>query len=40
MLSVVFVLLVTLANLRACRESGTVFAIPTYGFVVSIVSWS
>jgi len=27
---------VTLANLRGARESGTMFAIPTYGFVLSI----
>ena len=31
-----FVILVTLANLRGVRESGTLFAIPTYGFVASI----
>ena len=31
-----FVLLVTLANLRGVREAGTLFAIPTYGFVVMI----
>ena len=31
-------LLVTFANLRGARESGTVFAIPTYGFVVSILA--
>lgn len=31
-----FVLFVTLANLRGVKESGTFFAIPTYGFVVSI----
>jgi amino acid transporter len=37
LLSVFFVLLVTFANLRGARESGTVFAIPTYGFVVSIL---
>ena len=37
LLSVLFVLLVTFANLRGARESGTVFAIPTYGFVISIL---
>ena len=37
LLSILFVLLVTFANLRGARESGTVFAIPTYGFVVSIL---
>jgi amino acid transporter len=32
-----FVLFVTVINLRGVRESGTLFAIPTYGFVVSIL---
>lgn len=36
-LSIAFVWLVTLANLRGARESGTLFAIPTYGFVASIL---
>ncbi len=31
-----FVLLVMLANLRGVKESGTLFAIPTYGFILSI----
>jgi amino acid transporter len=31
-----FILLITLANLRGVRESGTLFAIPTYGFIASI----
>jgi amino acid transporter len=31
-----FVLFVTLINLRGVKESGTFFAIPTYGFVISI----
>jgi len=35
-LSLGFIVLITLANLRGVRESGTLFAIPTYGFVVSI----
>jgi len=35
-LSVGFVVLITVANLRGVRESGTVFAIPTYGFIASI----
>ena len=35
-LSVVFVVFITLANLRGVRESGTLFAIPTYSFVLSI----
>ena len=37
LLSIMFVALVTIANLRGARESGTLFAIPTYGFVVSIL---
>ena len=32
----VFVLFVALANLRGIKESGTFFAIPTYGFILSI----
>ncbi|MGH2595689.1 MAG: APC family permease [Actinomycetota bacterium] len=36
-LSLMFVLLITLANLRGVRESGTLFAVPTYAFIVSIV---
>jgi amino acid transporter len=36
-LSIFFVVLVTFANLRGARESGTLFAIPTYGFVISIM---
>jgi amino acid transporter len=35
-LSIGFVVLITLANLRGVRESGTLFAIPTYGFIASI----
>src|SRR3954468_16497268 len=35
-LSLMFVVLITLANLRGTKESGTLFAIPTYGFVASI----
>ena len=37
LLSIGFVWLVTIANLRGARESGTVFAIPTYGFVGAIM---
>src|SRR5213594_1096818 len=37
LLSIVFVGFVTFANLRGARESGTLFAIPTYGFVISIL---
>ncbi len=32
-----FILLVMLANLRGVKESGTLFAIPTYGFILSIL---
>jgi amino acid transporter len=35
-LSVGFVVVLALMNLRGVRESGTVFAIPTYGFVASV----
>jgi amino acid transporter len=35
-ISIGFVAFVTLANLRGAKESGTIFAIPTYGFVLSI----
>jgi amino acid transporter len=31
-----FIVFVTLMNLRGTKESGTLFAIPTYGFVLSI----
>ncbi len=37
LLAVAFVGLITLANLRGVKESGTVFAVPTYGFILSIV---
>src|SRR5712691_6903568 len=35
-LSVGSVVLITLANLRGVRESGTLFAVPTYAFIFSI----
>jgi amino acid transporter len=35
-LAVGFVVLITLTNLRGVRESGTLFAVPTYAFIVSI----
>ena len=35
-LSLVCVLLIALANLRGVKEAGLLFALPTYGFVVSI----
>ena len=37
LLSIGFVWLVTIANLRGARESGTLFAVPTYGFVGAIM---
>ncbi len=33
-MSVAFVAIITLLNLRGIRESGTIFAIPTYAFIV------
>ena len=36
-LSVAFVLFITLANLRGVRESGSLFAIPTYGFIATVL---
>jgi amino acid transporter len=36
-LSIGFVAFVTLVNLRGAKESGTLFAIPTYGFIVAIM---
>jgi amino acid transporter len=38
LLSIGFVWLVTIANLRGARESGTLFAIPTFGFVAAILA--
>jgi amino acid transporter len=35
-LSVGFVVLLTLMNLRGVKESGTAFAVPTYGFLLAI----
>jgi amino acid transporter len=37
-LSILFVAFITLMNLRGTKESGTLFAIPTYGFTVAILS--
>jgi amino acid transporter len=31
-----FIVVITVINLRGVRESGTAFAIPTYGFIVSV----
>lgn len=36
LLSVFFIALMTLGNLRGIRESGTIFALPTYLFIVSL----
>ncbi|HET8614684.1 MAG TPA: APC family permease [Actinomycetales bacterium] len=36
-LSIGFVVALALMNLRGVRESGTVFALPTYGFVASVL---
>jgi amino acid transporter len=36
-IAVVAVLVITLLNLRGIRESGTIFAIPTYGFIFAFV---
>ncbi len=36
-LSIVFILLMILANLRGIKESGTIFSIPTYLFVSSFI---
>lgn len=36
-LCLAFIALVTLLNLRGMKESGVVFAIPTYGFIASIL---
>jgi amino acid transporter len=35
-ISLAFVVLITLANLRGVREAGLTFALPTYGFVLSL----
>jgi amino acid transporter len=36
-LSIAFVALITVANLRGVRESGALFALPTYAFIVAIL---
>jgi amino acid transporter len=36
-MAILFILLITVANLRGVKESGTIFAIPTYGFIISFV---
>jgi amino acid transporter len=37
-ISLGFVLLITLANLRGVREAGLLFALPTYGFIFSLLA--
>jgi amino acid transporter len=37
-LSLVFIALITIGNLRGVRESGLVFALPTYAFIVSMLA--
>ena len=37
-ISVAFIILITLINLRGIRESGTIFALPTYLFIFSLAS--
>ena len=37
-MGVLFILLIMLGNLRGVRESGTIFAIPTYIFVVGVLA--
>ncbi|HEY7909159.1 MAG TPA: APC family permease, partial [Thermomicrobiales bacterium] len=37
-IGVLFILLIMLGNLRGVRESGTIFAIPTYIFVIGILT--
>ena len=36
LLSVGFIVLITLANLRGVKESGKLFALPTYGFIAGV----
>jgi amino acid transporter len=38
LLAVVFVAFITMMNLRGAKESGTLFAVPTYGFIVAILA--
>src|SRR4029077_3461440 len=37
-LNVVLIAVLALVNLRGVKESGTAFAVPTYGFVIVILS--
>jgi len=36
LIAIGFVVFITLANLRGVREAGTLFAVPTYGFVIMV----
>ncbi|MGH2691684.1 MAG: APC family permease, partial [Actinomycetota bacterium] len=36
LLSIGFIALVAMANLRGVKEAGTLFALPTYGFVITV----
>ncbi|MGB3675527.1 MAG: APC family permease [Candidatus Nanopelagicales bacterium] len=38
LLAIGLIVIVTLMNLRGVRESGTAFAIPTYGFILGIIA--
>jgi amino acid transporter len=35
-IAISFILLITLLNLRGVKEAGTLFAVPTYGFVITV----
>lgn len=37
-LALIFVAFVTIMNLRGTRESGSIFAVPTYAFIVAVLS--
>ena len=37
MVAVALVVVLTAMNLRGVRESGTSFAVPTYGFMVGVI---
>jgi hypothetical protein len=39
-LALLFVAFLTAMNLRGVKESGRVFAVPTYGFLLGIGAWS
>jgi amino acid transporter len=35
-IAISFILLITVLNLRGVKEAGTLFAVPTYGFVIMV----